>query len=102
MNRGITMNYKLGNSKYINSQGETEELTCPKCSQIVNFSVFTNFEARIIPKLPLVKAGSVFFLVCPNCSSIFTVKQEVGNVFAKGEKLAIGNYDLKELDKFEL
>lgn len=96
------MKYKLGNSKYINPLGETEELTCPHCGKIVNFSVFTNFEARIISELPLVKADHVYFLVCPNCSSVYTVDSEKGKVFSQGEKLAIGNYDLKEPIKFEL
>ena len=94
------MEYRLGNEKKIESKGETVTLTCPKCQKKVKMAVFSNGEKRLIPKFPIVKSGTVFFLVCPECSSVFGVNEEAGKVFSKGEKLAIGNFDLKELKKF--
>ena len=96
------MNYKLGNNREIDSVGETTPLTCPNCNKKVKLSVFSNKELRIIPEFPILKNGMVYFLVCPECSSLFGVDEEKGKTFSKGEPLAIGNYDLKELKKYEL
>ena len=38
----------------------------------------------------------------PECASVFGVDNKKGVNFKNGEKLAIGNYDLKELKKFEV
>ncbi len=96
------MNYRLGNSKDIDFIGETELITCPKCGSKVLMSVFSNAETRFKAQLPFVTSGKVYFLVCPACSSVFGVEESTGNVFKKGEKLAIGNFDLKELEGFHV
>ena len=96
------MEYRIGNSRKIMPQGETTELICPKCGKKVALSVFTNFEARLKAEFPLVKAGNVYFLVCPKCSAVFGVSENKGKLFKKGEKLSIGNFDLEELKKFEI
>lgn len=96
------MEYRLGNSKRIYSQGETTDIYCPKCNECVNFSIFTNFEFRLKAEAPLFSAGNVYFAVCPNCSSVFGVEADAGKVFKKGEKLSILTSNLKELDKFEV
>ena len=95
------MNYRLGNNKNIKTVGETVELTCPDCGEKVSFSVFSNKEMTLVPKFPLVKNGVVYFLVCPNCSHVYGVDEKLGNSFKKGEKLSIGNFDLKELKEFK-
>lgn len=94
------MEYKLGNSKNIKSQGETTELTCPKCGELVNFSVFTNLNTQLAAQFPPVKVNNVYFAVCPNCSALYGIDEAQGKEFKKGEKLAVGNYDLKELKQF--
>lgn len=96
------MEYRLGNYKKIKSCGETVELTCPKCKSKVNMSVFSNGEFRLSAKLPLFNAGDVYFLVCPKCSALYGVDESKGINFKKGEKLSIGNYDLKELKSFDV
>ncbi len=96
------MEYGLGNYKKIMSCGETVELTCPKCKNKVNMSVFSNGEFRLSAKLPLFNAGDVYFLVCPKCSALYGVDESKGINFKKGEKLSIGNYDLKELKSFDV
>lgn len=96
------MEYRLGNSKKIHSQGETTELVCPKCDSKTSMTVFTNSETRMSAQFPLVKTGNVFFLVCPKCSAVFGVDESKGKTFKKGEKLAIGNFDLKELKEFSV
>lgn len=96
------MNYKLGNSKYIKPLGETEELTCPKCNSKVKLSVFSNFEARAISKLPLVKTGNVYFLICPSCSAVYGVDESNGKTFKNGEKFAILQGDLKSLKEYDV
>lgn len=98
----INMEYRLGNSDKIYAHGETTELTCPHCKNQVNFSVYTNFEARLIAKFPLVKTGNVYFLVCPECASVYTVDEDQGHAFRKDSELAILTADLKELEPFEL
>ncbi len=95
------MEYRLGNSKIIKSRGETLKLTCPKCSKEVEFGVFSNFERRFAPKITLFDCNTVYFLVCPNCASIFTVDEAKGDSFKKGQKLSIGNFDLKTLKEFK-
>lgn len=94
------MDYKLGNSKYIKELGETEEICCPKCNNKTKLSVFSNFEARAIAKLPLVKTGNVYFLVCPKCSAIYGVDESNGKTFQKGSEFAIMQGDLKELKEY--
>lgn len=96
------MEYRIGNSYKIKSIGETEELTCPKCNEKVNLSVFSNFSTKLKADFPLIDAKNIYFLVCPKCSALFGVDTEKGNVFKKGSKLAIGNFDLKELEKFDV
>lgn len=96
------MSYRLGNNKKIKEVGETLELTCPSCNEKVSFSVFSNGDMKLIPKFPLVKNGTVYFLVCPNCSKIYGVNENAGKNFKKGEKLSIGNYDLYELKEFRM
>jgi hypothetical protein len=96
------MEYRLGNSKKVYSWGETTRLICPKCAKKVKMSVFTNFETRLIAEFPLIKGSNVYFLVCPECASVFGVDATKGYTFRKGEPLAIGNYDLKELKEFDV
>ena len=96
------MEYRLGNFKKIKSDGETVELTCPNCNKKVIMSLFSNAEARLTAEMPFITKGDVYFLVCPECASVFGVDEQKGKNFSKGEKLSIGNFDLKELDKFEL
>lgn len=96
------MDYKLGNSDKIYSQGETRELVCPNCNCKAKFSVFTNFEARLIAKFPLIKTNNVYFAVCPNCASVFGIDSSKGKAFKKGEELAVGNFDLEQLEKFDV
>ena len=95
------MDYRLGNNKKIKSLGETVELTCPQCENKVNMSVFSNSELTITAELPYVSTGNVYFLVCPSCGALYGVNEDKGNTFKKGEKLSIGNYDLKELKSFK-
>lgn len=96
------MEYRLGKGKRIFEQGQTTALECPNCKNKVQFSVFTNLDTKLIPQLPVVKFENVYFLVCPECGSVFGVDNKKGVNFKNGEKLAIGNYDLKELKKFEV
>lgn len=95
------MEYRLGNSKKVKSRGETVEIVCPECNNKVNFGVFSNFERRLAVKPTLLDCQTVYFLVCPKCASVFTVNEANGDSFKKGEKLSIGNYDLKPLKKFK-
>ena len=88
------MEYRLGNSKWVHQRGETVELVCPNCHNKVNFGVFSNFER-------LLDTQTVYFLVCPECASVYTVEEARGKAFQKGEKLSIGNFDLKSLKKFK-
>jgi len=96
------MEYRFGNSKKVKELGLTCDLTCPKCTKKVNFSVFSNSESRLNADFPFVKSGNVYILVCPECSSVFTVDENKAKTFKKGEKLAIGNFDLKEPKAFEV
>ena len=68
------------------SRGETVELTCPNCKKKVNFGVFSNLERRFVPKVTLLDCNTVYFLVCPECASIYTV--DVDN-FSKIKLLSI-------------
>lgn len=96
----IEMEYKLGNSLRVKSRGETLELTCPNCKNEVNFGVFSNYERKIVVKPSLLDCSTVYFLVCPKCASIYTVDEAKGDSFKQGEKLSIGNFDLKILKEY--
>lgn len=95
------MEYRLGNSLRVKSRGETVELTCPNCNDKVSFGVFSNYERHIVPKLTLLDCNTVYFLICPKCASIFTVNEAKGDSFKAGQKLSIGNFDLKTLEEFK-
>ena len=86
------MEYRLGNSKWVHQRGETVELVCPNCH---------NKERRLAVKPTLLDTQTVYFLVCPECASVYTVEEARGKAFQKGEKLSIGNFDLKSLKKFK-
>ena len=96
------MEYKFGNSLKVYEQGQTTELSCPSCDKKVEMSVFSNFEGRLDAKFPFVKTGNVYVLICPECAAVYTVDEDKAKLFKKGEKLAIGNFDLKEPNKFEV
>ncbi|MBQ9532171.1 MAG: hypothetical protein IJR70_08875 [Eubacterium sp.] len=96
------MEYRFGNAIKIKEHGLTEKLTCPNCDKKVSFSVFSNSDGRLDSKFPFYKTCNVFILVCPECSSVFTVDEDKADTFKKGEKLSIGNFDLKEPEKFEV
>lgn len=95
------MEYRLGTSLRIKEKGETVELQCPHCNKKVKFGVFSNMDTRLISEFPLIDSTRIYFLVCPKCASIYTVDENKGDEFTKGEKLAIGNFDLKTLKKFK-
>ncbi|MGN0522212.1 MAG: hypothetical protein ACI4IQ_06200 [Eubacterium sp.] len=95
------MEYRLGNSRRVKSRGETTELVCPNCSNKVKFGVFSNFERRLAPKITLIDCNTVYFLVCPECASVFTVDESKGDNFKNGDKLSIGNFDFKDLKEFK-
>jgi uncharacterized protein with PIN domain len=95
------MEYRLGNSYKVKSRGDTVELTCPNCNKEVKFGVFSNFERRLAPKITLLDCQTVYFLICPNCASIYTVDEVKGDSFKKGQKFSIGNLDLKTLKEFK-
>ena len=90
MNSGDTMEYRLGTGLKIKDKGET-----------VNFHMFSNIENRLDAKFPFIKSSNVYFLICPNCASVYTVDEVKGKNFDKGEKLSIGNFDLKTLKEFK-
>ena len=96
------MSYRLGNNKEIEEIGETLPLNCPECKSNVSFSVYSNKGFDLIPDFPIIRNKTVFFLVCPKCAAVFGVDEALGNSFKKGEKLSIGNFDLKVLEAFDL
>ena len=98
----MTMEYRLGTSLKVKSRGDTVKLTCPNCQKTVEFGVFSNLERRIAVKLPLpLDCQTIYFLVCPACASVFGVDETKGDSFKHGQKLSIGNFDLKPLTPFK-
>lgn len=95
------MEYKLGNSKIIKSRGESFELVCPHCNKKTNFGVFSNYERRLIAKMPLVDCNTVYFLICPQCSAIYTVDREIGDKFRKNDKAVLSPDLLKPLEEYK-
>mgnify|MGYP006883506265 CR=1 FL=1 len=85
----IEMEYRLGNSKWVHQRGETVELVCPNCHNKVNFGVFSNLERRLAVNPTLLDTQTVYFLVCLECASVYTVEEARGKAFQKGEKLSI-------------
>ena len=81
------MEYKIGNSNKIDSIGESVEITCPKCNQKTNFSVFSNLDTRFIPKFPLIYSKNVYFLVCPKCSAVFGIDDQTEIYSEKAKSL---------------
>ncbi len=96
-----TMEYRLGNSIRVKDKGDTDPIECPNCKNTVRFKVFRNMDLRLIPEYPLINAQGVYFLICPKCASIYTVDEDQGDLLAKGEKYAVGPYDLKKLKEFK-
>lgn len=95
------MQYRLGTDIRVKDRGRTLELECPNCKNKVNFGVFTNMDIHLDVKYPFFDSNRVYFLVCPKCASIYTVDETKGNDFKNGEKLSIGNFDLKTLKEFK-
>lgn len=96
----ILMEYRLGNSLRIKERGETLETICPNCKKVVKFGMFSNLERRLVPNIKLVNCSTIFFLVCPECAGIFTVDEQKGDDFKKGNKFAITDTDLMPLKPF--
>lgn len=95
----ISMQYKAGNSKYVRLNGESEEIICPNCGEKVHFGIFSNSEIDLIPEFPLFDAKIIYFAVCPNCASVFKIRNGAGSGF-KDNKLSIGNFDFEKLPEF--
>lgn len=96
------MEYRIGNAKKIKELGTTELLTCPACNQKAEMPVYANGKTELIAELPLIKSGKVYFTVCPHCAAAYAIETRAGKTFAKGEPLAIGNFDLKPLEAFHI
>ncbi len=94
------MEYRLGNSLRVKSRGDTYQLICPNCKKLAEFGVFSNFERHLVPKITLLDCNTVYFLVCPECASVFTVDEEIGDSFKSGKREDISEKDLKPLKKF--
>lgn len=95
------MEYRLGNAKKVKEKGETIEITCPNCKKLVKFGVFSNFERRLaVKKIPF-DCQTIYFLVCPECASIYGVDEEIGEAFSKGSQLVILDNTLKPLKSFK-
>lgn len=97
---GDYMEYRLGNSLRVKSRGNTESIICPNCKNSVKFGVFSNFERKLAVKPTLFDLNTVYFLVCPDCASIYTVDSVTGDEFVKGRTTAIDAWDLTELNEF--
>lgn len=95
------MEYRLGNSYRVKEKGETEPIECPNCKNKVKFKAFRNMNVRIKAEYPLINAEGVYFLVCPKCASVFTIDEDQGDLLSKGQKYAVGPYDLKKLKEFK-
>lgn len=95
------MQYRLGNSLRIKEKAQTEEIECPKCKNRVKFKMFSNMDIRLISEYPVLDPHTVYFLVCPKCAAVYTVEEDLGDELAKGEKRAVGDFDLKELKEFK-
>lgn len=96
------MEYRLGNSKRINDKGLTTEIKCPNCEKQVQFGVFSNFEARLAVKATLFDLDNVYFLVCPECASIYTVDRAFTRGHRKKDLLDIHSRDLEQLKEFKV
>lgn len=95
------MEYRLGTGLKIKDRGETVSLVCPKCGKKVYFHVFSNIENRLDASFPFIDTQNVYFLICPKCAAVYTVDEIKGKTFSNGEKLSIGNFDLKTLKEFK-
>lgn len=96
----INMEYKLGNSKTVRSRGDTYDIICPQCNKLVQFGVFSNLERKLVVDFPPLDLNTVFFLVCPECASIFTVDEKTGEKFLKHRE-DISENDLKKLEIYK-
>lgn len=94
------MEYRLGNSIRIKSKGETIKLKCPHCEKEVQFGVFSNIERRLDAE-KFLDVKTVYFLICPNCTSVYTVDEVTGDEFTKGRQDAIDTWDFKDLKEFK-
>ena len=94
------MEYRLGTSKTIKEIGTTEPLVCPHCGEKAALPVYVNGKTEFVPEFPVIKPGKVYFTVCPHCAAVLEIETRSGQTFAKGEPLAIGNFDFKELKDF--
>ncbi len=95
------MEYRLGNAKKIKAKGELPKaLECPKCHKEVIFSLFSNGETRLNPET-IIKSGTVYFLICPECASAFTMDSSLAKSIKKDDTV-LWKSDILELEAFKL
>lgn len=92
------MEYRIGNSKHIDEIGETKPVICPACEQPVHFSIYRNRNLGILPET----ANPVFFTVCPECKSLFSLPHQNGKAFEKGDDTSVRTVDLRSLKDFKI
>ncbi len=51
--------------------------------------------------MPLVDCNTVYFLICPQCSAIYTVDREIGDKFRKNDKAVLSPDLLKPLEEYK-
>lgn len=95
------MEYKIGNSRFVKPRGNTYLLRCPNCDKLSEFGVFSNYKRTIVPHFPPIDCNTVYFLVCPNCASIYTVDEKIGDDFKSGNREDISEKDLKPLKEYK-
>ncbi len=94
------MEYRLGNALKIKDKGVLpEDIECPECKKSVRFSVFSNIETRLDAET-IIKSRNVFFLICPECASVFTMDENLGKSLKKKDTV-VWTSDLLKLEKFK-
>lgn len=94
------MEYRLGNANKIKEKGELPKpIKCPNCNKTVKFSVYSNGETRLDAET-IIKSGNVYFMICPECLSVFTMDESLGKSLKKKDTV-VWDSDLLKLQEFK-
>ncbi|MDD6806873.1 MAG: zinc-ribbon domain-containing protein [Oscillospiraceae bacterium] len=60
--------------------GQTENLVCPKCKNIVNMQILKSSSGLGIFNIPIYEYQVELFTICPNCGGVFAVNKETSKL----------------------
>ncbi len=74
-------------------EGNTNNVTCPACNELVSMRLFTTKDTTLVAKIKG-EDKNIYISVCPNCASVFSVNTNYLKERERGTTVFLTESDL--------